>query len=428
MTKTAFRPGGGCDRQQGVRRAPERLVWTAGLALSLLVLPAPGIEAQGLRPPPDPQQLQQPRRAPLTFTPTLTVTEEFNDNIFLNNDNREWDFITRFTPGLTLELEDPLYRLGLNYSFTADVFARHPDLDHAFDAHNLLLDGLYRATPRLTLTLTDTFTFDTNTNLISSEAVATGRTRAFSNALAGGAAYALDPRTTLRGTVSWTLLRFSAEELRDSDTYRAEAVVERTLTPRLTGSLGYELAVFDIEREEDVTAHTPRLGLTYRFTETLTGTLRAGPTFAVTEDGDTRVTPSVVAGLSQRFAWGALGVDYTRALGTAGGLGGVTVNQSIGATATVTTLMKGLVVAVGPRYSLIDSLRGREIDVDSFTLPVSATYRIAPWIAVVGSYVFFHQRSDSRITDPALASFFASDVDQNRVWVGVQFGYPIRFD
>lgn len=74
--------------------------------------------AQMYRRPPDPQELEGPRRAPITITPFLTVEEEFDDNVFLNNDNKEWDFITRFTPGISIELERAQYRLAAAYTST----------------------------------------------------------------------------------------------------------------------------------------------------------------------------------------------------------------------------------------------------------------------------------------------------------------------
>lgn len=52
--------------------------------------------------PTDPQQLQMPLRAPLTLLPSITVSEEYNDNILLSNRDRRWDFITGITPALNV--------------------------------------------------------------------------------------------------------------------------------------------------------------------------------------------------------------------------------------------------------------------------------------------------------------------------------------
>jgi len=113
-------------------------------------------------------------------------------------------------------------------------------------------------------------------------------------------------------------------------------------------------------------------------------------------------------------------------VGTAGGLGGTSDNQSGGATVQLTSLMPRLVVQGGPHYNSSVS-PNHSIDVQGFTLPVQATYRLQTGIALIAAYQFFHQRSESRALTPA-GTAIAADADQNRVWVGIQFGYPFKFE
>jgi hypothetical protein len=377
---------------------------------------------------PDPQDLQEPRRAPLTITPTLTVTQEYNDNILLNNDDRRSDFITGFTPGITLNLERATYRLLAGYNFTAEVYWKEENAarNDAFSRHNFDLDGTWRVNPRLTLTLTDVFAFTTDTNLLAAEGVATGRTEAYANTLTGSAAYALTPLTILRGTASWTLLRFEEDELQDSDIYRVDGTVEHAFTPRVSGTAGYQFGYFDVEREERSTTHTPRVGVIVRATPTITLSLSGGPSIEVREERSTRIVPAVTAAYRQRFAFGGAALAYDRYIGTAGGLGGTTDNQTITGSLEFTRLMRGLTLAFTPRYATVESDDDR-IDVRGFTIALQATYRINAWAAAVASYQFFQQRSDTVLLSPVGTSL-ANDVDQNRVFVGLQIGYPVRFD
>ncbi|HEU4370465.1 MAG TPA: hypothetical protein VFV05_19765 [Methylomirabilota bacterium] len=403
-----------------------------GLCLGAVLVVAPAaaqfpLPLPGQAPALDPQQLQEPRRVPFTLTPSITITEEFNDNIFIDNNRREWDFITGFTPGLAITFEDATRRLNLAYSFTAEVFARETDESHAFDRQSFVGEAAWRVDPRLTLTLADTFAFSTDTNQVAAEGVSTGRDRAWSNTLTGGAAWQFDRLTGLRGGLGWTVERFDNSEARDSDVYRADVALDRRLTARLTGSVGYEFAYFDIDREERTTVHTPRGGVAWEATPTITLSLNAGPAFELKEDRGTRVTPAVAAGYRQRLPIGAWGLSYDRSIGTAGGLGGTTDNQLISAFLDVTTLARGLTVQVTPRYAIVESPRDDSIDVRSFTLGLHAIYRITPVIALVAGYQFFRQRSDSTVVTTA-GTGLATDADQNRVFVGIQFGYPIRFD
>jgi hypothetical protein len=375
----------------------------------------------------DSQELQEPRRAPLTINPSLALTGEYNDNIFFDNDNRVSDFIIRFEPGLEIVAEGPTYRFGASYNFTAAVFASETQESHAFDHQNFSLDTLWRVDPHVTLTLTDTFILSTDTNLISSENVATGRDRGWTNTLAAGVAWDFAPLWTLRSGVSWTTERYQRDDLLDSDVYRVTVGVDRRLSPEVTGGADYEFGYFDLENEPQTTTHTPRLGIAWRATPTITLSLRAGPTFEVQEGGDTKVTPAVSASYRQRMPFGAVGLAYDRAVGTAGGLGGVTHNQLVWGFVDVTTLLRGLTLRLVPRYSTEKSSRDDSIDVRSFTASLQMQYRLTDWMSLIGGYQFFRQRSDSTLVTTT-GTPLATDADQNRVFFGVQFGYPIRFD
>lgn len=406
------------------------LAW--GLSVMALTTPAfaqfplfqqPGLPGTRL----DPQELQEPRRAPFTLTPSITITGEYNDNIFIDNDNKVSDFIVGFTPGLALELERPTYRLAAGYHFTSEIFTQESDESHAFDRQNFYLDSFWRVDPFLTLTLTDTFVFSTDTNLIASESVATGRDRALGNILAAGVAWQFAPLWLVRGDASWATERFDDRDLVDSDVYRIAPTVEHRFTRQLTGDLGYEFGYFDIDREATTTTHTPLVGVSWQPTATIALTLRGGPSVEIKDGGDSRVTPAVSASYRQRLPFGAVGLAYDREIGTAGGLGGTTDNQLISGFLDVTTLARGLVIQLLPRYSIVESPDSDRVDVQSFTASLQVTYRLTSWMSLLGGYQFFHQRSDSEVRT-SVGTAIANDADQNRVFFGVQFGYPIRFD
>ena len=377
--------------------------------------------------PTDPQQLQMPLRAPLTLLPSITVSEEYNDNVLLTNRDRRADFITGITPALNVIYESATYRLSAGYNFTAEMYARDPDRNAAFNRQNLNLDTMWRPDEQLTLTLTDVFALSTDTNLIAPEGVSTGRDRSWSNTLAGGAAYRIDPFTTVRGSASYALLRFNADELQDSDVFRIDAGLDRTLTRFLTGTVGYQFGYFDIDEEPKTWTHTPRIGFSYRLTETITVAASGGPTFEIREgDNGNRVTPAVTANYAQRVAFGAIGANFDRQVSTAGGLGGTADRTTFGFTVDVTTLTRGLTLSFAPRYTMLDSDDNR-IDLRSITIPLTATYRFTAWLAAVASYQFYQQRVDT-LTRNRAGNFIAEDADQNRVFVGLQLGYPITFD
>jgi hypothetical protein len=93
--------------------------------------------------------------------------------------------------------------------------------------------------------------------------------------------------------------------------------------------------------------------------------------------------------------------------------------------------MRGLTLSLGARYVWVESPDNRvpRIDIQTFTMPLTATYRITAWIAAVAGYQFYRQRTgDAPVVNQRTGQVIAEDADQNRVFVGLQFGYPFTFD
>ena len=364
-----------------------------------------------------------PVRGPVVVYPTLTLGGEYNDNIFLNNQQKRSDFIGSVTPGIQVVLEGVTYRWAAGYSLTAEKYLDTSELDNAVQRQNFFLTGSHRLSPQFTLTLNEVFVEDKNTNLVSTENIAIGRQKSRSNVFAPGLLWRFDPETSLRVELGYSLQRYDDPNAASSNVYRVITDVNHTVTPRLVGIVGYEGRYIDVERQPGVSTHTARLGATYRFTSAITGTAIVGPTVLVTKKESASVSPFVDASLTSLFAWGSATAYFSRVVGTAGGLGGTTENTSFGGVVQATSLLRDLILEAGPRYSIAQSTGGGSaIDVRSFSIDLRATYRFTSWLAGVAGYRFFMQRSDSTGTS------LAGDVDQNRVFLGAQFGYPIKFD
>lgn len=65
--------------------------------------------------------------AELTFTPSIMVREEYNDNIDLTKDNRRDDFITTVAPSLNALIDTNLLKLSLDYGLFFKLFAKHSE-------------------------------------------------------------------------------------------------------------------------------------------------------------------------------------------------------------------------------------------------------------------------------------------------------------
>jgi len=64
-----------------------------------------------------------------TFTPSLTLQESLNDNIFQSETDRRWDLITYVTPGLAAYGDTQNVQLRFNYQPSLEYYARNTSLD-----------------------------------------------------------------------------------------------------------------------------------------------------------------------------------------------------------------------------------------------------------------------------------------------------------
>jgi len=360
----------------------------------------------------------------VTLTPSISVSEEYNDNIFADNRNRQWDFITSFSPALTLYVNRPSYQLSAGYSFSADLYAREDRLSNAFDRQNFVATGLYRLTPVVTLTASDTFAYDRNSNRVAAQGFSSGRQKSWGNTFTPGMTWQMSPRDSLSLSPTYGVLRFEgAGGGVDSDTLGFQSNLTHAFTPRFSGIIGYGFTYLDPQGQDVSKTHTPTLGFSYVLTPTLTATITGGA--SLTElGGDTFVSPAGTASLVQVLPFGSASLNYNRSVSVAGGFGGTNNTQTVSGTLTLSTLLRGLFVVLSPVYSTSESVgprRAGQGDIEAVTLNLGATYQIAQYAALFGGYTFFRQRTGG-------SSSTQVDVDQNRVRFGLQFGYPINFD
>jgi len=351
------------------------------------------------------------------------VSEEYNDNVFQDNANRQSDFITGFSPALTLFVNRPSYEISAGYTLTSEIYAEDSSLSKALSRQAFVGTAVFRLTPRLTLNVSELFLNDRNGN-ITAQGPTTGRQDSWSNTFSPGMSWQVTGRSGVSISASYSVLRFLGDGAGDdSDTYGFQSTYGYSFTPRLTGTLSYNFTYIDPQNEQSSITHNPAIGLVYRFTPTLIGVVSGGPAITTIQGGDTSITPAGSVSLTQTFAWGSASLQYTRAVGVAGGFGGTTDTQRASGILSVLAL-RGLLLVFSPVYTKSESVSSEQtgsVDVQTFTLNLSAMYQVARYVSVFAGYAFLHQRTGG-------SSSQQIDADQNRVRVGVQFGYPINFD
>ena len=364
-------------------------------------------------------------RREINLVPAFAIGEEFNDNVFMNNDRKRSDFITSFTPSVILLANRPRFQLAAGFANVSEIFARENSQNDAFSRQEFILGSFWQPTPHLSFAIADNFTRDQSPDALAGGFTVNGQ-GTVTNVLAPSVGWQIAPQTRLDVTGLYSIIRLEGTGAGiDSDTYGVLNTLSHGFTPRFTGTIGYNFNYIDLRsgHGDNATTHNPTIGFSYRITQNLTVSASGGPAFTSLGSEDF-ITPGVNAALLYQLSFGTASIFYSRFVGVAGGFGGPTDNQSIAATLVMPT-WRDLLVIFNPGWTQAESLSDRQIqriDIDVFTLGLGAAYRVNRYITVFGGYTFLHQRVGSKSTTPDF------DADQNRVKVGVQFGYPFAFD
>src|SRR5262245_42986019 len=179
--------------------------------------------------------------------PSLRLTEEFDSNIFATSSNRQWDIITRFSPGLSGGYRSEPFTLLVNGGFGAAIYPRHPDLTDPTQGWHLGLDPNYPPTRPLALGLTVShLKTETHSTLIV-------RVR---------------PAPTVHApapVLEFGLVRATFLTVAPSVAYQ--------FTPRTWGTAEYDYVHDTIEGGVDTSAHNVELRLYHKFSSVDTGVL-----------------------------------------------------------------------------------------------------------------------------------------------------------
>ena len=387
------------------------------------------------------------------LTPSLSLSEEYQSNIFGTSSNEESDFVTRISPGLTLGYFSEPFALSLSYSIDGEIFAENSRLNNFGDNQRAGLNVLYRPDRRWTLGLNGSFvqTEDSGDLLIPPTAavpaggptpapapapgtpptpgaapptgaptaapggavpvvpgVDLGRTRSRYVVVSPFVSYELDLRTRLEGgyTYTWTDVENGAEDR----SHQLTAGVSRELTPRDRGSLRDSLNVFDQEEGGTSLSNAVLVGWTRQLGDRTTLFLEVGP--RVTDEGDWGV--DATARLDYRFENASVFVSYVRTEQLVVGRSGPSTTDTGSLGASYQPLRNLFLTASGSVSHLTSEQDSSTGDDTTYGLGLEAGYRLREWLTARAYYRASFQDGSS------------GDTEHHTVGIALDFSYPLR--
>lgn len=328
-------------------------------------------------------------------TPSLTISEEYDDNIRLTAKNPQSDFISGIRPGLRLEVKDHPWYVTVAGSVRGEFFAKQTELNN-YDNQEGSASIEFRPERPFSLSLTDTFIRSTNPATVAPEAgIATGRFTSTSNAITPAASYQFTPRTGVSLRYSYRILRADSSTATDSDTHEATAALQHQFTPRTSGDISYTFTRFLVEGSPERDSHSPRLGIVFAYSPTIKFVSSTGPLFLQQEDGSWKVTLGSLTRYEQEFKQGHFSIGYEQNAGVAGLTGVASVTQSL-TTAASYQPIRNLTLALDASLAQTESSGSSSTRTDFLTFlgSVRISYQLLRWLSVEASYRY--QQQDDR--------------------------------
>ena len=347
-------------------------------------------------------------QAGLYVTPSVSLTEQFDDNVFLRSSQRESDFVTRVTPGFKAGYQSaPLTLLG-NFSFDSEIFAEHPELSGAANGKQVGLLTSYMPTQVLTLGLNVTFTETQTPGLLNTQTgIEQGRAQATRVSASPTVAYKLTPLTTGNGSYSYTTSTV-ANGLTTVG-HQAQLGLARQLTPVDNGTVTYGLAVTESDGASSTTSHTLTAGWSHRFTERTSVSLRAGPRFT-----EGAINPEINADLSHQWKTTQLALNYYWSQSTIAGQAGTVKAQGVSA-ALSAELLRSLTAAVTPSLRQTSPEHNQTSqDVTVYGVDASVSYQLTKWLTASAAYHFTLQQQ------------LPADIEHSTISLRLDVIYPVR--
>jgi len=396
----------------------------------------------------------------------ITVSETYDDNIFLTKDNKVSDYITKVTPGIAIGLHREHTDFQLSY---APTFYRYADRDDENStAHSATLTFGQDLAQGLRFNLTDTYlqstdpaedpqnvqglrqtrseywtnTTDANLNYIfgAENRVNVGyRYNYYKNDQItlddskiqnpyANLTYWFDVQNGAEVTYGYTDAKYSGDDslLTGESDYTSNAAGIRYLrrfTPNSTAYMGYNYATYDYERvlPQDFDVHDGLVGLDHSFSPEYMVSASVGYFIRVNEITDNQDGPTYTAALTRNFARGNI---------TVGGNGGWSyenLQQGVGLTSGFSKYYGGY---VNGRYEILERVNiyaGLSYRHDKYTLSSSDYYRgncgirwdFLRYFFVALDYSYVQRSEDVELNLQRSADFGLSDYTGNRIMLTV---------
>lgn len=355
--------------------------------------------------------------AAITLTPSLSVSERYNDNFFFTETNKESDSTTSIIPTATLTYESTYITFSGRYQGRVEYFSSHPGLngysqDASFD---IKLPFLLHIAKGLDIRITEAIIYSPDLPAFSfneqpqetNEGIQVPRTDTVRNRAGATINYIWTPRFSIALSYSNLIVGYPTRpDLQEPIVHDSSLQIGYKSSASTQWNLSYGLSITDFQTDRnavsDVIIHRVTIGVGHQFNSTLSvngniGMAREILTFP-SEDELTSVIFDV--NFSRDYNSGRFALGYSNSVGTGSGLTLtplVTLSQRAFFRATETLDRNVSVFAqmgFGRNTSIPDK---KELFIFSYEVNTGVNLIIFSWLNSTLSYSYFFQESKGSI-------------------------------
>jgi hypothetical protein len=213
--------------------------------------------------------------AATTFTPRLTINEEYTDNVDLTPDHEEYDWVTSVSPGATLEFAGRTAGLAVAYDPTYVMYSRFPEND----------TWRHRGSVDLWANLARSTRFEAGNEFVYSEdpladtetTTRRGRERYWINTTSAGLTQQFGPEDSIHFAYEYSIRDYEDDAVEDTQRHEPSALLTYWLIPNSWGTeIGATYRKGLNQDSDDFDYWHADLRLIKRFTRHLDGSIRYG--------------------------------------------------------------------------------------------------------------------------------------------------------
>jgi hypothetical protein len=328
-----------------------------------------------------------------TVKPSLSLSEEYNDNLFLTQSDRISDFISYVSPGIDLSAKSINTILNLSYTPTFSFYSSHNDLNET--AHNINANGTFTLSDRLSSNLTGSYVRSSETNdirAIPDIGPVTVRTERQYLAIGGGASYKLRDNLFYTLGLTYANMDTDAPDLNKVKTYSGNMGFAYETSERTTLSANAMYMKYDYKPARDWTEQYYSLVIKHRLSQTVTIAASGGTIIIKTQDrGESDIDIGGGVDLTKTFETGKVSLSYGNnvipSVESSTPLRAQTVSLHL--SKSITNKLAGSVSAYYTNYKSVGTtIDANKMDVNEIVFTPLLTYTFSQAVNLILSYSY----------------------------------------